>query len=245
VVFARNVLPHVPDPMDVIAGMAHALMDDGLGAIEFHRADVILEELHYDSIYHEHVFYHSITSLEPLLAREGLALFDVVESPISGGSWILYFSRGARPRSAALERALRNEAQLGVAGKPAWMEFARRCEAHREAFRRLIDDATRGGARVIGYGASARSSTLLNFCGIGARELACIADAAPLKQGRYTPGSNVRIEAPAQAFAQRPAAVALLAWNFAEEILDIMRRSLGFSGRVIIPLPREPREVRV
>lgn len=245
VVFARNVLPHVPDPMDVIAGMAHALKDDGLGAIEFHRADVILDELHYDSIYHEHVFYHSITSLEPLLAREGLALFDVEESPISGGSWILYFSRGARPRSAALDSALRHEAQLGVGGKLAWLEFSRRCEAHRKAFRRLMDDATRGGARVIGYGASARSSTLLNFCGIGANQLACIADAAPLKHGRYTPGSNVRIDAPAQAFAQRPAAVALLAWNFAEEILDTMRRSLGFSGRVIIPLPREPREVRI
>jgi SAM-dependent methyltransferase len=119
VVFARNVLPHVKDPNDVVAGMVAALTPGGLLAIEFHRADTILAELHYDSIYHEHLFYHSLASIERLTGPHGLHVFDITLSPISGGSYVAYFSREPRAPSAALTEAQLRDPVHHPPGRPA------------------------------------------------------------------------------------------------------------------------------
>lgn len=245
VIIARNVLPHVPDPADVAAGIANCLAADGLAAIEFHRADVILEDLHYDSIYHEHVFYYSLHSMQSLFARNGLHAFDILESPISGGSYVAYFSPTPRPPTIELRRALQREDKLGVDTRHAWKNFAERCEDHRRKFLELLDKAQAVGGRTVGYGASARSATLLNFCGIGRDRLECIADASALKHGRYAPGSNLRIEAPEKVFAKPVGTVVLLAWNFEAEIVARIRGEFGFKGDVVLPLPREPRVLKV
>ena len=239
-VFARNVIPHVANASDVVAGMAHCLRPDGTGAIEFHRADVILEELHYDSIYHEHLFYHSLHSLGRLLDRFGLRPFDVSTSPISGGSLVVYFSRQARPPSSEYTAMMAREDELGVGLEEPWLEFARRSERHRALLTGLVRERLAQGKRVIGYGASARSSTLLNFCGIDARHLTGIADRAPLKHDRFTPGTDIRILPPERAFALDPDVVLLLGWNFRDEILGQIRDSLGWHGEVIVPLPGDP-----
>ena len=239
VVFARNVIPHVANANDVVAGMAHCLRVDGTGAIEFHRADVILEELHYDSIYHEHLFYHSLHSLGRLLDRFGLKPFDVEVSPISGGSLVVYFARTARPRSVAFEEMLTRERDLGVGRLEPWLAFAAQSRQHAASLRRLVESRRADGKRVIGYGASARSSTLLNFCGLGAAHLDVVADRAPLKHHLFTPGSNIRIVPPAEAFALKPDVVLLLGWNFRDEILGQIRAEHGWHGEVIVPLPGE------
>ncbi len=239
VVIARNVIPHVPDPNDVIAGIARLLADDGVGAIEFHWNDKIVNELHYDSIYHEHFFYHSLHSIQALLNRHGLALFDMTESPISGGSLVAYFSRNPRAASSALSAKLEYETQQGLATLAVWQEFGRRSLAHKDQLKALVDAEVAAGRKVIGYGASARSSTLLNFCGINHVQLDCIADQSSHKHDRYTPGTDILILSPEQAFARKPDTVLLLGWNFKEEILARMR-GLGFHGRVIIPLPGTP-----
>jgi SAM-dependent methyltransferase len=239
VVFARNVIPHVADANDVVAGMAHCLRVDGIGAIEFHRADVILDELHYDSIYHEHLFYHSLHSLQRLLGRFGLSPFDVEASPISGGSLVVYFSKTSRPRTAGYDAMLTRERDLGVGRAEPWREFAARSQRHATALLELVESRRAAGQRVIGYGASARSSTLLNFCGINARHLEVIADRAPLKHHTYTPGTDIPIVPPAEAFATRPDVVLLLGWNFRDEILEQMRTEHGWRGEVIVPLPGE------
>lgn len=244
VIIARNVIPHVPDPNDVISGIARLLADDGVGAIEFHWIDKILSELHYDSIYHEHFFYHSLHSIQALLTRHGLALFDVTESPISGGSLVAYFSRKPRATTAALCARLDYETQQGLASLAVWQEFGRRSIEHKEQLQRLVDAEVAAGHRVIGYGASARSSTLLNFCGVNHSQLDCIADQSPHKHYRYTPGTDILILSPEQAFARKPDTVLLLGWNFRNEILDRMR-ALGFQGRVIIPLPGSPEIVTI
>jgi SAM-dependent methyltransferase len=245
VVFARNVIPHVADANDVVAGMAQCLRADGTGAIEFHRADVILEELHYDSIYHEHLFYHSLHSLARLLGRFGLRPFDVTTSPISGGSLVVYFSKTTRPASDAYTAALSHEARLGVGKEQPWIEFGRRARAHAGALTSLVAGERAAGRRVIGYGASARSSTVLNFCGIDAGQLESIADRAPLKHGLYTPGTGIPILPPARALATKPDTVLLLAWNFRDEILHQIRDEYGWHGRVIVPLPGEPSLVTI
>jgi hypothetical protein len=242
-VFARNVIPHVANANDVVAGMAHSLSAEGTGAIEFHRADVILEELHYDSIYHEHLYFHSLHSVGRLLDRFGLVPFDVTPSPISGGSLVVYFSKTARPHTAAYTAALQHEDALDIARAGPWREFARRCERHRGLLRALVEARKAEGKRIIGYGASARSSTMLNYCGIDCRLLDVIVDRAPLKHDTYTPGTDILIVPPARAFALKPDVVLLLAWNFREEILSQIRAEHGWSGEVIVPLPGDPRVI--
>lgn len=244
-VFARNVIPHVADASDVVGGMAHCLADDGTGAIEFHRADVILADLHYDSIYHEHLFYHSLHSLGRLLERSGLKPFDVTESPISGGSLVVYFSKAQRAQSGALRKMLERERSLGIGEARPWREFAERCARHRLALRSLVELKRAGGKRLIGYGASARSSTLLNYCGIDHRQLEMVADRNPLKHDRLTPGTDIPIVAPERAFASSPDGVLLLAWNFREEILAQIRAHHGWHGEVIVPLPGDPVVVEI
>ena len=239
-VFARNVIPHVANANDVIAGIAHCLRADGTGAIEFHRADVILEELHYDSIYHEHLFYHSLHTIERLLDRSGLIGFDVDVSPISGGSLVVYFSKLRRERSAAYEAMAARERALGVGCAEPWQQFADRSRRHATMLGELVKSRRASGKRLVGYGASARSSTLLNFCGIDSTHLDVIADGAPLKHHTFTPGTDIPVVPPAEAFAIKPDVVLLLGWNFRDEILDRIRADHGWHGEVIVPLPGEP-----
>jgi hypothetical protein len=245
IVFARNVIPHVADVHDVIGGMAHCLTKLGTGAIEFHRADIILEGLHYDSIYHEHVVYHSLHSIGRLLDQFELLAFDVSESPISGGSLVVYFSKERRDPSRAYRDAVERERRLGIDKSAPWCDFARRCQRHRAALQSVVRERSRNGNRLIGYGASARSSTMLNFCGIDRRSLAAVADRSPMKHGRYTPGTNIQILAPKEAFDPRPDGVLLLAWNFAEEIIGQIRAELDWHGEVILPLPDLPKTVTI
>ena len=237
VVFARNVVAHVADANDVVAGLARCLRADGTGAIEFHRADIILEELHYDSIYHEHLFYHSLHSIQRLLDRFGLTPFDVETSPISGGSLVVYFSKLPRPRSRAFDQMIAHEREVGVGRAEPWRAFADRCRRHAAGLKALIEARRAQGKRMIGYGASARSATLLNFCGITARDLAVIADRSPLKHHLYAPGTDILIVPPREALATNPDTVVLLGWNFRDEILEQIRTEHGWDGEVIVPLP--------
>lgn len=243
VIFARNVLPHVAGTHDLIEGLRIALADDGLLAIEVHYAKKIFEELQYDSIYHEHICYFTLRSVEEALKRHGLYVTDIAESPISGGALILYCAPRAPAKAPAmLARFRAAEEKLGLHELARWREFAERVATHREAFLQLIKEEARHG-RVVGYGASARSSTLLNYCGIGPELIAEIADQNPLKQGLYTAGTHIRIDDPGHVFVKSPSAVVILAWNFTDEILDILRRERGYVGPCIVPLPISPRRI--
>ncbi len=239
-VFARNVLPHVEHVHDVVSGMGHCLSAEGTGAIEFHYAKCIVDGLQYDSIYHEHLFYFSIKSMVYLLEQHGLWAFDLIESPISGGSIVLYFSKDKRARSQAFTQKLEAEDQSGLGLQETWDRFAQACLAHRERLAAMINEEVAREATIVGYGASARSSTLLNFCGINNRHLACIADQNPIKHNKYTAGTNILIVPPEVALSKKPAAILLLAWNFKDELLALLRGRCQFHGRVIIPLPNDP-----
>lgn len=245
VVFARNIIPHVANAKDVVAGISELLQENGTGIIEFHRADIILDELHYDSIYHEHLFYHSIHSMSILLNQFGLTPFDLTESPISGGSYALYFSHDQRPVSEAFAIATQRESELGTGDLNSWHGFATACKAHKIKLLDLIRSYKKEGKKIIGYGASARSSTMLNYCGIDAQYLECVADRAELKHGKLTPGTDLLIVSPSDAFVAKPDAILLLAWNFKDEILNQIQNEFGWSGDVIIPLPNDPVVVKI
>ena len=236
VVIARNVIPHVREVHSIIEGMAH-LLDDGTAVIEFHTASQIVRELHYDSIYHEHLFYFSLSTLASLCGRYGLRAFEVFDSPISGGSRVLVLARTDRPVSAALVEGLAEEEAAGLNGHLAWEAFSRASRRHALELRDVVRDCSRR-SRIVGYGASARSSTMLNYAGITTDDVAVVIDENPYKQGRYTPGTDLPIVSRPEGLdlLGRDGTVLLLAWNFADEILGDLRRD-GIANDVIIPLP--------
>lgn len=239
VVVARNVVPHVAEIHAVVAGLAAMAGENGIVVVEAHDAQVILDELHYDSIYHEHLFYFSLDTLCALFGRYGLTSFDLHASPISGGSHVVFLSSDGRPPTDRL-RAARDRSEE-VATSESWAVFAEASIAHASSLREAVVDAgTRG--RVVGYGASARSSTMLNFAGISCADVHQVIDRNPLKHGRLTAGTDIPIVSPEEGLAELGSndTVLLLAWNFRDEILDDLRGA-GFEGQVILPLPGEVR----
>jgi hypothetical protein len=240
-IIARNVLPHVANLHSFVEGLAAAAGNTGLVAVEFHYGYKILEGLQYDSIYHEHLCYFTVASVECLLQRVGLEIVDLEEGPINAGAMVLYARKaGIATPSAAVAHYKAQEAKSGTNTLAAWHDFGAKVFRHRDQLLDILNSEVRAGRRTVGYGASARSSTMLNFCGITTSMLPEVADAAPLKQNLFTAGSHIPIRAPEQVFAGRPDNVLLLAWNFKDEIVNILTGRLGFSGGVIHPLPHAP-----
>ena len=244
VVIARNVLPHVSDLHSVISGIRESLADTGVAVFEFHRADMIMEELHYDSIYHEHLYLHSLKSIENISNRYELFAFDVDESPISGGSFVVYFSLEMRGESPTLKSSREHESMLRIDSLEAWQKFSQSATDHILKFQSLVLNLIAENKKIIGFGASARSSTLLNAAGLSSDQILVIADNNEWKQGLMTPGSAIKITSLQDALLVRPDVVVLLAWNFKSELLAQLKGA-GFSGEVIIPLPGNARIERI
>ena len=158
---------------------------------------------------------------------------------------MLYFSAEDRDVSDALKLKLTEEDDSGMNAPEAWVKFAESCREHREELIRLVREEVDTGSQVVGYGASARSSTLLNYCGIDQNHLSCIADQNSLKHNKFTAGTNIPILSPDEVFAKKPDVVLLLAWNFKEEILSIIKNKYSFSGKVLLPLPGIPQIVHI
>lgn len=244
-IFARNVIPHVANAKDVINGIHYCLKDDGLGAIEFHRADIILNELHYDSIYHEHLYYHSLLSMMRLLSSFGLHPFDIENSPISGGSYILYFSKIKKSETSLFKNAINNEKTMGISDLQVWINFSNRVKEHKSKLQCIIRDLKKQNKKIIAWGASARSSTLLNYCNFSNSEIDAVIDKSDLKHGFLTPGSNIPIIHPDKLRDFTPDVIIILAWNFYDEIIDELRNKYNWKGTVIKPLPKEPELIQI
>ena len=237
IVYARNVLPHVKEILSVVEGIKTLLKDDGVGVIEFHDAGLILEELHYDSIYHEHLFLFSLKTMSQLLEKYDLRVFDIMPSPISGGSWVIYFSINVRSITENVLKAEKHEQQTGINTYERWLEFAEQTKAHGKKLKKMVSD---NKGKIVAYGASARSSTLLNFCGLNSDNISFIIDKNPLKHNLLTPGSNIPVISFEQGVKKIKNAdkILLLAWNFKDEIVPDLRDS-GFSGEFIVPFPNK------
>jgi hypothetical protein len=244
IVFARNVIPHVKEIHSIIKGLSDLAGEKGVVVIEFHYAKVIIDELHYDSIYHEHLYYYSLKSLNALLQRYSLHAFDAFRSPISGGSLVLFYSKEDKGKSPFLEQLLADEEAAGLNSLSKWQKFALDSTQHAKDLKQKVIEYAQAG-KLIGYGASARSSTMLNFAGIGADLIECIIDRNPIKQGLYTPGTDIPIASYEDGVKKAEGGnIILLAWNFEEEIVKDLRDS-GFSGDIIVPLPNSMRTVTI
>jgi SAM-dependent methyltransferase len=240
-ILGNNVFAHVPDTNDFVAALAALVKPTGRIVLEFPYACDLVEHLEFDTIYHEHVFYFTLTSLIPLFARHGLDVVDVERIPIHGGS--LRFSAapaGSRPIADAVRQLLAEETAKGVASHAYYEAFAGKVHALRTQLLDLLRDLRAKGHRVAAYGASAKGSTLLNFYGIGRDgidALEFVADRSTAKQGRLTPGSHLPIVPPSELLARRPDFALLLTWNFADEILAQQQEYRTAGGRFILPVP--------
>ena len=240
VVIARNVLSHVPDILEVMNGIDLILAPEGICLIEFHEASKILTEIHYDSIYHEHTFYHSIKSMTKALSHVGLIPFDLIKSPISGGSFVLVSSRNGIKASSRLNEAEQFEESLGVHDEKAWINFAKLSKRNLTSINKyLIENSNR---KIRAFGASARSSTLINAIGDNSKYLTAIADNNPLKWGKYSPGQHLLIDSPKEIIQKDTEIVFICPFNFETEITTYLAKELDWHGEVVLPLPNQIRK---
>lgn len=237
IVYARNVLPHVANLHDFLKGLKACCTQDNILILEVHYAGKILEEVHYDSIYHEHLCYFTLKSLSNLLEQHGLYPYDAILSPISGGSVVIYISRREEEATKAYKKLMSDEEAKKFNVVSSWKEFAKHAYLHREQLLSALNKELGKRKRIVGYGASARSSTMLNFCGIDDRILDSIMDQNTLKQNNYTPGSHILIRSADAVMKENPDTVLLLAWNFKDEIIKFLQEFYDFHGNVILPLP--------
>ena len=239
-VVANNVIAHVPDLNDFVAGMATVLRRGGVVSVEFPHLMNLIDRVQFDTIYHEHYSYFSLCSLEPVFSRHGLRIFDVKQIPTHGGSLRVFAcqvadDRPARPGVAKLydlERAAR------LHDIETYDGFSERVEHCRRSLRQFLTSAKTDGRTVVAYGAAAKGSTLLNYCEVTDSDIAYVVDRSPHKQGHLLPGSRLPIFAPERVLEEpRPDFLLLLAWNLEDEITKQMAYVREWGCRFVVPIP--------
>jgi SAM-dependent methyltransferase len=239
VIHANNVLAHVADLNGFVEGIGTVLKESGIALLEVPYLGEMIPNLEFDTIYHEHLCYFSLTALDRLFRRHGLAVVDVEKIPIHGGSLLLTAApeaRAARP-DARVTAMLDREAGLGMTELRYYREFSPRVTAWRERFRDFVGELKARGQRLAAYGAAAKGSTLLNYAGIGRDRLDFVVDRSTHKQGRYMPGVRLPVRAPRALLEEMPDGVVLLTWNFKDEILAQQAEYRRRGGRFILPVP--------
>jgi SAM-dependent methyltransferase len=237
-ILGNNVFAHAPDPNDFVAGLATLLKPLGRIVLEFPYGVDFIEHTEFDTIYHEHVFYFTLTALLPLFERHGLTIFRAERLPIHGGSLRLFAGHsGAHSVERSVPDLLAAETRKDV-NAFAWYEsFGRQVRAIKADLVQLLARLKRQGKSLAAYGASAKGSTLLNYCGIGAETLDFVADRSPYKQARLTPGTHLPIVPPDELPKRQPDYTLLLTWNFAGEILAQQQAYRDAGGKFIVPIP--------
>jgi 2-polyprenyl-3-methyl-5-hydroxy-6-metoxy-1,4-benzoquinol methylase len=236
-IVANNVLAHVDDLHDFVGGMGELLAPEGRMSVEVPHLMRLLQEVQFDTIYHEHVSYLSVLALEPLLACHGLAIVDVEELALHGGSlriWVAH--RGATTERPSVERIRRAESAAGLDDFATYATFGATVATHkRKVLTHLIGQLDQG-KRIAAYGAPAKGNTLLNYCGVGTDMIEFTVDRNPDKQGTLLPGSRIPVRHPDQLAAERPDVVVILPWNLADEVIPSVDAA-GWGGELHVLRP--------
>ena len=240
VIAANNVLAHVPDIKDFVAGFATLLKPEGVMTVEFPHLLRLMEEVQFDTIYHEHFSYLSLHVVQRIFAHCGLRVFDVESLPTHGGSLRVFACRtasGSHRKTSHVEALLQREQVAGLESDAAYQRFADQVIEAKCALLRFLLDARAAGKTVAGYGAPAKGNTLLNYCGVGPELIAFTVDRSPHKQGQLLPGTRIEVRVPEAIAAARPDYLLVLPWNLQEEIVAQMSPIREWGGQFVVPIP--------
>lgn len=244
-VVANNVFAHIPDICGVTRAVHDVLADDGVFIFEVHYLGNIIQGLQYDMIYHEHLYYYSLLALENHFRRHGMVVFDVKSIPIHGGSMRYYVckedSRHASEISTRVELLRKEELEVGYHRLETYAKFANNVAQRRDKLMDVLNKLRAKGRRVVGYGASGRANTIIQYCGIDHTHLEYMIDDAPAKTGYFTPGSHFLIHNNSVLKTDRPDYLLIFAWSFSNEIAAKCGDYMDNGGRLLVPLP----EVRI
>ncbi|MFT5527062.1 MAG: SAM-dependent methyltransferase [Pirellulaceae bacterium] len=239
VIHAHNVLAHVGDLPGFIRGVSRLLKPAGVWVIEVPYVVDLIDDTEFDTIYHEHLCYFSVTSLQNLIQSNGMRIRDVERLSIHGGSLRLFvMHQDAAVESDNVGRLLEQEERWGVQTLDTYRRFGKKVEDLKSQLRELLTELKGQGRAVAAYGASAKGTTLLSYVGIGQETLDFVVDRSDVKQGMYTPGTRLPILAPGELIQRRPDYVLLLTWNFLDEILQQQTEFRELGGKFIIPIPK-------
>jgi SAM-dependent methyltransferase len=236
----NNVLAHVPDINDFVAGMKRLLAPAGVITMEFPHLARLIAENQFDTIYHEHFSYLSFNVVERIFAHHGITLFDVEELPTHGGSLRIYGCHVDAPGPTISDRVnqlRQREIDDGFLTLERYEDFGAQVMRVKRKLLQFLIDAKEQGKRVVGYGAPGKGNTLLNYCGIRSDFLDFTVDANPYKQGKFTPGTRIPILAPEAIRDARPDFVLILPWNLKDEISQGAAYIRDWGGRFVVPIP--------
>jgi SAM-dependent methyltransferase len=238
-IIANNVLAHVPDINDFIGGMAVLLTQDGTVTVEFPHLQNLIAQSQFDTIYHEHFSYLSLGTVDVIMRRHGLRVYDVETLPTHGGSLRVYACRmeASLQATAAVEVVLDAEKAFGLQGIDAYAGFQAKARHIKMALLSFLLEQQRLGKKVLAYGAAAKGNTLLNYAGVDADLLPMVADAAISKQGKWMPGNHVPIVTPEVLLAEKPDYVLILPWNIRNEVEAQLSQIRNWGGQFVIAIP--------
>jgi C-methyltransferase C-terminal domain/Putative zinc binding domain/Methyltransferase domain len=236
----NNVLPHVPDLNDFVAGMKILLKPEGLITMEFPHLMRLMEEKQFDTIYHEHFSYFSLTTVDRVFAAHGLTLFDVEELPTHGGSLRIYARHSDNADKPVIRRVIDLKAREEAAGYTrleTYLSFAGKVEETKRNLLNFLIKAKREGKSIAGYGAPGKGNTLLNYCGIRTDFIDYTVDRNPYKHGKYTPGTHIPIYDPEKIRETRPDYIFILPWNLRNEIIQQLAYVREWGAQFVVPIP--------
>jgi SAM-dependent methyltransferase len=235
---ATNTFPHIPDLPDFIAGLDHALAPGGVLVLEMHYLADLVEQRAFDTIYHEHVSYWALQPMASLFQRFGMEITHVEHLPLHHGQMRVFVQRvGEGPVQPSIAALLEQEKATRLGEIETYREFARNTMQVKENLTDTLRSFKNQGYKIVGYGAPAKSTTLLEFLGLGRETIEYIVDRSSLKQGRFTPGTHVPIVPTERLLEDQPDYVLLLAWNFFDEIMEQQKEYRARQGKFILPIP--------
>lgn len=238
---ANNVLAHVPDINDFVAGFAKVLKPQGVSTFEFPHLLKLVEENQFDTIYHEHFSYLSFTAVVRIFSANGLTVFDVEEHPTHGGSLRVFAKRsdtGQQPCSVRVDELLKSEAQAGMLSAHYYSGFQAKTDRVKNDFLAFLLEAKYRGKIVAAYGAAAKGNTLMNYAGIRPDLISFVVDRNPAKQGKYMPGSRIPVVIEEKLKVVTPDYVVILPWNLKAEVMKQLTYIQNWGGKFVIAVPQ-------
>jgi SAM-dependent methyltransferase len=235
----NNVLAHVPDINDFVGGMPLLLKPEGVITLEFPHLQNLIAQNQFDTLYHEHFSYLSLTALVPVFERAGLRFFDVEHLPTHGGSLRVYacHRNAAHAETGAVAACLNQENAAGLTRIETYAAFGEKVRETKRVLLEFLIAARRDGRRIAAYGAAAKGNTLLNYCGVGTDFIEYVVDKNPVKQGRLLPGTRIPVRAPEAVFGSRPDYLLILPWNIKDEVIQQMAGIREWGGKFVVPIP--------